>query len=58
MHHISPFLSQGTNIRLAQHIFSALYLVNLALVFRIMVKTRKVREIVEMYNLPYQKYGP
>jgi len=34
--------SQGTNIRLAQHIFSALYLVNLALVFRIMVKTRKV----------------
>ena len=34
--------SQGTNIRLAQYIFSVLYLVNLALVFRIMVKTRKV----------------
>ena len=34
--------SQGTNIKLAQHIFSALYLINLALVFRIMVKTRKV----------------
>lgn len=34
--------SQGTNVRLAQHIFSLLYLVNLALVFRIMVKTRKV----------------
>ena len=38
----SLLCSQGTNIRLAQHIFSVLYLVNLALVFRIMVKTRKV----------------
>ena len=35
-------ISQGTNVRLAQHIFSLLYLLNLALVFRIMVKTRKV----------------
>jgi len=34
--------SHGTNVRLAQHIFSLLYLLNLGLVFRIMVKTRKV----------------
>jgi len=34
--------SQGSNVRLAQHIFSILYLINLGLVFRIMVKTRKV----------------
>lgn len=34
--------SQGTNVRLAQYIFSFIYLINLGLVFRIMVKTRKV----------------
>jgi len=34
--------SQGTNVRLAQHLFSLLYVTNLALVFRIMVRTRKV----------------
>lgn len=34
--------SQGRNILLAQYIFCALYLINLALVFRILVKTRKM----------------
>merc|ERR1719412_3130882 len=37
------YLTQsGTNIKLAQCFFAVLYLVTLALVFRIMVKTRKV----------------
>lgn len=34
--------SHGTNVRLAQYLFSILYVVNLGLVFRILVKTRKV----------------
>jgi len=34
--------SYGTNIRVAQHIFNILYVINLGLVFRILVKTRKV----------------
>lgn len=34
--------SHGSNVRMAQYIFSFLYLINLGLVFRIMVKTRKV----------------
>ena len=36
--------SEGRNVLLAQHLFSLLYLANLALVFRIMVSTRKVGE--------------
>jgi len=34
--------SAGTNIRLAQYIFAALYLLNLLFVFRIYQKTTKV----------------
>ena len=34
--------SQGANIRLAQYIFAGLYLITLALVFRILVRTEKV----------------
>ena len=34
--------SAGTNVRLAQYIFAALYLLNLLLVFRIYQKTMKV----------------
>jgi len=34
--------SQGKNVLLAQYIFCALYLINLALVFRILVRTRKL----------------
>jgi len=34
--------SQGTNIMLAQYIFAILYVINLGLVFRILVRTRKV----------------
>ena len=36
--------SEGRNVLLAQYLFSLLYLANLALVFRIMVSTRKVGE--------------
>ena len=35
-------LSQGSNIRLAQYVFAGLYLINLGLVFRIMVRTEKL----------------
>jgi len=34
--------SQGKNVLLAQYIFAALYIINLALVFRILGKTRKL----------------
>jgi len=34
--------SQGTNVMLAQYIFAIIYVVNLALVFRLLVRTRKV----------------
>ena len=34
--------SSGTNIKLAQCLFAGLYLVNIALVFRLMVRSRKV----------------
>merc|ERR1719445_2102552 len=34
--------SQGSNIMLAQYIFAILYVINLGLVFRILVRTRKV----------------
>ncbi|XP_023322007.1 lethal(2)neighbour of tid protein [Eurytemora carolleeae] len=34
--------SQGKNVLLAQYIFCVLYVVNLALIFRILVKTRKI----------------
>ena len=54
--------SQGTNIKLAQHIFSALYLINLALVFRIMVKTRKVCQtsnfICLRMKFGYNRFAP
>lgn len=33
---------RGTNIRLAQYLFAALYLLNLLLVFRIYWRTNKV----------------
>lgn len=50
--------NQGTNIRVAQYIFAVIYLINLALVFRIYHKSRKVSRSIHAVSIRYPLWNP